>query len=173
MLEKSPIPKKYALVLGVTLLAVVCYKLALEKTVEAGQQYRQLNVQLNSAASLTLQPDYLIRKWKNLDSVLAIYKADTAAFRSNTLSKIAIVAEMQNVKLNEVPTDDPILHTERFILQRLDFEGDFFALTKVLNQLQVANNIGLIRSVDYKSIKKSSSPDQKLVMQVYFEMIGQ
>ncbi|HWZ35436.1 MAG TPA: hypothetical protein VNW51_04715 [Mucilaginibacter sp.] len=168
-----PIQKKYVLVLGIVILSLISYHFALKKTVEAWQQYRRLNAQLNNPANLTMQPGYLIRKRKNLDSVLAMYLADTTAFRNNTLSRMAMIAEKENVKLNEVPPDDPLLHTNTFILQRLDFEGDFFSLTKVLNSLQAVNNIGLIRSVDYKAIKKGDPTNQKLSMEVYFEMVSQ
>jgi hypothetical protein len=40
-------------------------------------------------------------------------------------------------------------HTDKFIVQKLDFEGGFFALTKVFNQLQATPGVGVIRSASY------------------------
>lgn len=172
MFEKLPVKKKHVLILATIVMVLISYNLAFKKTYEAWQQYSQLKTQLNSSANLALQPGYVIRKRRNLDSVLAMYKTDTTTFRNNTLSRIAIIAEKENVRLNEVPTDDPILHTDKFILQRLEFEGDFFSLTRVLNDLQSVSNIGLVRSIEYKTVKAANLTDKKLSMDVYIEMIG-
>jgi hypothetical protein len=64
---------------------------------------------------------------------------------------------------------DPLYHRDKFIIQKLDFEGSFFALTKVFNQLQATNGIGVVRAASYRVISLRSGNDdvKKLVLDVY------
>jgi len=49
------------------------------------------------------------------------------------------------------PVQDSLIHINQFIIQKLNFEGSFFALTKVLNQSQATNGIGMVRAAGYKA----------------------
>ncbi|HEY2580428.1 MAG TPA: hypothetical protein VGI43_01400, partial [Mucilaginibacter sp.] len=144
---------------------------AFKKTIEAWQINKRLKSQLTQAADLSYQPAYLERKSNNLSLIINHYKTDTVAFRSNIISTISLIAEKENVKLSEVPVQDPAYHTDQFIIQKLSFEGGFFALTKVLNQLLATGGIGLVRSVTFKIMgtKANSDESKKLVMEIYFE----
>ena len=73
----------------------------------------------------------------------------------------------------EVPLQDPLYHTDHFIIQKLDFEGDFFALTKVFNQLQATSGIGVVRAVSYKVIglRSGENDGKKLELEVYLETV--
>ncbi|WP_259071771.1 hypothetical protein HDF24_25505 [Mucilaginibacter sp. X4EP1] len=173
MLKNIPIKKEYLLVAGTIIAVLICYQLAFKKTIMAWQLNKQLNTQLTQASDLNVQPAYLERKSANLSKITALYKTDTTAFRSNVISNIAGIAEKENVKLSEVPLQDPSFHTDKFIIQKLDFEGDFFSLTKVLKQLQSTPQIGMLRSVSYKSIgiRSNSDESKKLVLEVYLELV--
>jgi hypothetical protein len=164
--------KQYLLLAGTFLFVLISYQLAFKGTLAAWQTRGQLTAQLSRAADLAYQPGYLQRKNDNLEKVIRLYKADTVAFRSNSISRIAALAEKEKVKLSEVPIQDPFYHTGQFILQKLGFEGDFFALTRVLHQLQSTSGIGIIRSASYKVTGNSQNPagDHKLVLEVYLEI---
>lgn len=173
MLKNIPIKKEYLLVAGTIIAVLICYQLAFKKTIMAWQLNKQLNTQLTQASDLNVQPAYLERKSANLSKITALYKTDTTAFRSNVISNIAGIAEKENVRLSEVPLQDPSYNTDKFIIQKLDFEGDFFSLTKVLKQLQSTPQIGMLRSVTYKSIgiRSNSDESKKLVLEVYLELV--
>lgn len=173
MLKQFPLKKEYLLIAAAIVLLLLSYQLAFKKTMEAWQINKHLKVQLFEATNLSYQPAYLERKDKNLTGIINRYKTDTVAFRSNSISAISSIAEKENVKLSEVPVQDPLYHTDQFIIQKLNFEGSFFALTKVLNQLQAKSGIGLVRSATYKSIKARSNTDQgkKLILEVYLETV--
>ncbi|MDB5002080.1 MAG: hypothetical protein JWQ34_305 [Mucilaginibacter sp.] len=171
MLDKLPIKKDHLLVAGAVLLLLLCYKLAFKNTIEAWQTHAQLNNQLAQATDISIQPDYLQRKNINLNKVINLYKADTIAFRNNSISKISIIAEKENVKLSEVPLQDPFFHTDKLIIQKLNLEGDYFALTKTVNILRSTAGIGIIRSISYKLTRaKGNSDDKKLIADVYLEI---
>lgn len=138
------------LAVGIVLL-VICYQLAFRKTIEAWQVHKQLALQLTQSSNVNFQPGYSERKTANISRILNLYKADTANFRSNIVSRISSISEKENVKLSEVPADDPSLHNNKLIYQKLAFEGDYFSLVKTLNELQKTPEIGVIRSIDLKS----------------------
>jgi len=171
MLKQLPVKKKYLLLAGTVLLLVISYQLAFRRTAEAWQLHNTLKKQLTVAAALSDQPAYLERKNHNLDQIIDLYKTDTATFRSNAISAVASIAEKENVKLSEVPKQDPMYQSRSFIIQKLDFEGDYFALTKTFSELQSTKGIGVPRSAIFKVVEIRSSTDdiKKLVMEVYLE----
>lgn len=173
MLKQLPVKKGYLLIAGAVVLLWLSYQLAIKKTIEAWQANRQLKAQLDQAAGLSYQPAYLERKDANLTAIIRQYETDTTAFRSNAVGAIAAIAEKEQVKLSEVPLQDPLYHTDHFIVQKLDFEGSFTALTRVLDQLQHTGGIGMVRSAVYKVNAARANGDEvkKLVLEVYLETI--
>jgi hypothetical protein len=171
MLKWWPYKKDYLLVVGAIILLLICYQLAFKNTFAAWQLNRQLNKQLLQSADISYPPGYFDRKSKNLERILGLYRSDTALFRSNTISTIAVLAEKHRIKLAEVPAQDLVYHTEGAIIQKLNFEGDFFALNEFLNQLESFENVGVVRSVEFKLEKKEAEPvAKKLIMGVYMEI---
>jgi hypothetical protein len=147
MFGKLNIKNDYILIAAGILLLLAAWQFAFKKTIEAWKQHRSLAQQVLQAGDLSYQPGYLERKNHNLDKILNLYKADTLDFRSNELSKISLLAEQYNVKLSEVPSEDPVYHTAQSTIQKLAFEGDYFALVKTLNALEVKNDLGAMRTV--------------------------
>lgn len=149
-------------------MLVLCYQLAFRKTVEAWHLHRQLTAQLAQSSNVSFQPGYSARKDANIGRILNLYKADTNNFRSNNIARISSIAEKQNVKLSEVPVDDLSLHQNQLIVQKLAFEGNYFQLIKTLNELQVTPGIGVIRSVDLRSVDNNigENRSKKLVLMI-------
>ncbi|NHA02489.1 hypothetical protein G7092_01710 [Mucilaginibacter sp. HC2] len=171
MLKWWPFKKDYLLIVAAVVLLLICYQLAFKNTIAAWQLNRQLNKQQLQTADVSYQPKYLDRKSKNLDHILDLYRSDTAVFRSNTISIIAVLAEKNRVKLAEVPAQDVVYNTEGAIIQKLNFEGNFFALNGFLNQLESSENVGIVRAVEFKLEKKDAEPvAKKLVMGIYMEI---
>ena len=172
MLKQLPIKKEYLLVAGTIILLLLCYQFAFKKTIVAWQLNKQLKGRLAQSSDLAVQPAYLLRKSANLSKILDRYRADTVEFRSNAINQIAAIAQGENVKLSEVPLTDPVYHTDKFIIQKVDFEGDFFALTKVFNRLQAIKEIGVIRSAAYRTVTVRSVNNEfkKLILEVYIEI---
>jgi hypothetical protein len=166
MWKRLPFKKEYLLVAGAVVLLWLSYQLAFKGTIAAWQMNAGLKAQLNRSVDVNYQPSYLNRKNNNLDKILKLYRADTAAFRSNSISLIAGIAEKAGVKLSEVPVNDPFYHTDRFLVQKLGFEGDFFSLTRVLHQLQQTPGIGQVRGADYHF-----GHEKKLVLEVFLEIV--
>lgn len=171
MLKYWPFKKDYLLVALAIFLAIVCYRFAIQNTLSAWRLNRELTGQLQESHDLSYQPGYLERKNKNLDRVLSLYVSDTTLFRSNTISVIAVLAEKNKVKLTGVPAQELFFHTEKSIMQRLSFEGDFFALISFLNQLESLDGVGIPKSVVFKTERKEIQLEtNRLLMEVYMEI---
>jgi len=165
--------KEYLFISAVMILLVICYQLAFKKTIGAWQLNKRLKTQLEQSSDVSIQPGYTERKNTNLDRILELYKADTMNLRSNAISKISSVAEAENVKLAEVPSRDPIYSNGQFLVQKLDFEGDFFSLMKVFQRLGQAKDFGVIRSAVFKARRETDNEKtKKLIMELYLEIIN-
>jgi len=174
MFSVGNIKREYLLVAATVIILIICYQLALKRTIEAWQINRQLKAQMAQSSDLSVQPDYIERKTANLNHILDLYKVDTLNFRNETLSKISSIAEEENVKLSEVPNQNTTYHIKEFSIQELSFEGDYSSLVKTINNLQHARGIGFLRSAVIKKIEAhaNNNPADKLVFQVYLEMDG-
>jgi len=174
MMYRQYFKKEYLFISAVMILLVICYQLAFKKTIGAWQLNKRLKSQLVQSSDVSIQPGYTERKNTNLDWVLDLYKADTMNFRSNTISKISSVAETENVKLAEVPNQDPIYSNAGFRIQKLDFEGDYFSLMKIFQRLSQTKDAGVIRSAVFKQKRETANEEnaKKLIMELYFETIN-
>lgn len=169
MLDKLPIKKDYLLIAGVLLLLLVSYQMAFKKTLALWQAHRNLTEKLALSADLSIEPGYLKRKGHNLEGILRLYKVDSAAFRNSIISAVSMTAAKENVRLLEVPSEDPFFRTDRFVIQKMVFQGDFFALLKTLRNLQQTPQVGVVRSVAIKLPERGRTGDLKMpVLEVLF-----
>jgi len=173
MLDKIPLKKDYILGISALLLLVLSYEFAFKKTIEAWQINKKLKSELIQSADLGVQPAYIERKNNNLSKVLGLYKADTVAFRNNTINTISAIAEKENVKLSGVPLQDPLFYNEKFTVQKLSFSGRYFDLTKAFAQIEKTSGIGRIRSATYRILppQQAGGPDKILSLELYFEIV--
>jgi len=162
--------KKYGAIAGSLLALAICYELAFKVTLEAYGTNEDLKAQLSQSSGLSYQPGYLKRKARNLDVLLQRYQSDSSALRGNTIAGISRLAKRGNVRLSEVPVEDPAWHTEQYIIERLKFEGDFKSLVKTLSYLEASEGMGVSRSVIVKAAKADDYANKKTAMEVLLEI---
>jgi hypothetical protein len=175
MPKQLPFKKEYLLAGAATILLLLSYQLAFKKTIAAWQLNHRLKQELATSADISSEPQYQERKNNNLGQVIGLYRADTLEFRSNMIGEITKIAEKENVKLTAVPSRDPLFHSSKFLIQKLDLEGDYFSLTKVFDLLNKARGIGVIRSSTYKSatIMAVSSGEKKVTLELYIIIVNE
>jgi hypothetical protein len=172
MVNRRYFKREYLFIAATTLACVICYQLAFKKTIIAWQLNKQLKAQLAQSSDVSIQPGYTARKNANLDRILDLYTGDSLNFRSITISKIALVAEAGQVKLAEVPYENRVYSNSKFLIQKLNFEGDYFSLMKVFQQLGQRKEAGIIRSAAFRAKRGTDSEkEKKLIMELYFETI--
>jgi len=173
MFKELPIKQIYFLPIAGIILLLLGYQLAFKHTLEALQINSTLTEKLTQSVAPGYQPDYLERKNNNLAHLLEIYKADTALLRSNIINTVATIAESEHVKLTGVPVQDVSFRADHFIIEKLEFEGDFFSLLKLSDKLQAAKGIGMVRSENWKKVADRSHNGEvkKLILSVYLEIV--
>lgn len=172
MLKKLPFKPEHLLALATILLLMLGYQLAFKKTIGANRLNRELRSASAQPQDLSYQLAYLERKVQNLERILQRYALDSIAFRSHALGVIASIAEKTGVTLTGVPVQDPSDHTTLFRVQRLDFEGDYFSLLRMLQLLQSQPGIGVLRSLKFKTTRSNADKNEKLTLEVYMESRG-
>ncbi len=174
MLKQLPLKREYLLLIGAVVLLLLSYQLALKKTIQAWQLNSNLKQQITQHTGISNQPEYEERKNKNLDQLIRVYKADTTEFRSGVINMVAEIAEKEKAKLTDAPIIDPMYRNPQFHIQKLNLEGDYFALEKVLQRLQSTRNIGIIRSASLKTKLNlgNTNKSKKVTLEVYLEIIN-
>lgn len=170
-MEKIFLEKKYLIYVVVAGFSLICYQMAFKPTIEAWQSRSALKARILQSAGKSGQPDYLIRKKVNLDTLVARFKIDTGVFRTGVLNKIALIAQKQDVKLIDIPAPDPLSSAGPYLVQKLVMEGTYFALLKTLDGLRTAGQVGFIRSVSIRMPEKDTPVKQALAMTIYLEVI--
>ncbi|MDO3645235.1 hypothetical protein [Mucilaginibacter sp. L3T2-6] len=160
----------FAAVLVVFLL--ICYRLSISRTVEAWQLNKQLTSRSAHISDISVQPSYIVRKGRNIKNILGLYRIDSAELRNNIISKIASMADIENVHLSEAPMQSAPDSTSKAVLQQLNFAGNYGNILKFLNKLQHTRGLGLVRTVIIQRDKKLKEADKKLLAcQIYLEML--
>jgi hypothetical protein len=142
---------KYAFPAAVVGFLFICYQLAIKKTVLAWQINRQFKSELIASADIGSQPGYMVRKQKNLQAIVNRYSADSNAFRSAVISRTALIANQWNIVVSAVPMQEPALQTEKTAVERVNFNGSYVQLLQALQDIERADDIGLVRSVKFNA----------------------
>jgi hypothetical protein len=166
MLEKlSFTQKKFGLLALALLLTWASWQLAFKNTLSSYLQYRELAGQTNMGQDLSFPSGYNMRKQVNLDKILQGYRQDSTAFRDNLLYQVAFQAARQEVKVVQVPASEGL--GDKMILQRVTFQGSYFALVRLISEFKKTKGMGRIRSVKIRQASQTEKLRQT-IMEVYF-----
>lgn len=170
MLQNLPFKKEYILWLGVLLIFFVIYEFSIKSSIQLYQENISLQQSFEASTDLAFQPEYLNRKNKNIDKILKGYRQDSTSFRESTIAEISYIAESENVRLIEIPSPDPFYSTNGFIVQPLDFEGDYFSILKMLKTIQNKKTAGVLTSVSLSTISPNNQNIKKLTTRLYLQI---
>ena len=175
MFDKLPALKVYLLPGFAALLLLLSYPFALKKTLEAWQLNRQLSLRAANTSDLSVQPAYLERQQANLARTIGLFRVDSLSYRSRLLGVIGKAAEVEKVRILELPEEPlgPFYLAPLFSARRLSFEGDYFALERLLARLGSLPSLGFLRSAEFKAIERHTAQGtvKVLTLQVYLETV--
>ncbi|MGY4538132.1 hypothetical protein ACVW0P_002552 [Mucilaginibacter sp. UYNi724] len=164
--------RKYILWAALVAFLLICYQLAFKPTIEAWSNNRVLTANAAQSNTETTKPLYQVRKKRNLDTLIARFRIDTAVFRNQVLNKIGLIAQKQNVRLTDIPVPDALSSTGSYLIQKLVMEGEYNALLYTLDQMRSTAEIGFIRSVALQMPDRDRLTKQQVLhMTVYVETI--
>ncbi|MBC7914023.1 MAG: hypothetical protein H7Y07_07865 [Pyrinomonadaceae bacterium] len=158
------------LVIGIVFFALICYQFAIKNTLDAYNQNQKLAGALNNNSVGKLPLDFMKRKSQNLDKILIKYALDSATFKGRAIGEVASIAEEEHLKLIEIPLMDPFYNTEYFLIQRIDFEGDYYSIVKFINRVQKQRNVGVLRSLSMKTQKKGNEKGKSIILELFLQI---
>lgn len=150
--------KNIVLVVGSVLLLVLCYKLAIQKTLENRTEYNKLKEQEALFNDLPKQFGLLNEKNKYYDSLLNRFQITETSIQNNLLKTINKRTKELNVKV--IDFNEPHVFVENetrknsymFVL-----EGSFENMLKLIQQLEQKTKYGEIMNVHMEKSKRPRS----------------
>jgi len=172
MFKRIPFNNTYLLIAATVLLLLMSYQLAFKHTLSAWQVNSDLKARLAASIQPAFEPGYLVRKSKNLAKIMELYKVDTSSLRNNFINEVSLLADRHNVKLSGVPVQNVTDAADHFIIEKLEFDGDFFSLLKLSEAMEQQNGIGMLRSETLRltEVRNGNDKLKKIILEVYLEV---
>jgi len=169
----SPKTKNILLVVGFMITLVICYRLAVAKTIEQHKLYSQLKQEQTLFDNMPKQLAQLNHKKKFYDSILDVYQIKGSSVQNNLIQTINVFSKEKGVKIVDFgephlqQKDDILIKTYQFIL-----EGDFQSLNGLIYQLEQKTKFGEIINVHFEKKKDLRTGKQFLQATVLLKSFG-
>lgn len=165
--------KNIALVSGFLLAILLCYKLALNKTINLKQEYNQLKNQEVLFKNTPRQLSLLKQKQKYYDSILTKHKISGNSIQNNLLEVINRYANNSKIKVitflkpHVIIQNNLKVNTYQFTLQ-----GDYNALIKLIYKLEQETKFGEIINLHFEKKKNYRTNKHYLEVHVLLRSFG-
>lgn len=165
--------KNILLVAGFVLALVICYKLAISKSIEQKQQYNTLKQQELLFKNAPKKLSLLKQKEVYYDSLLTKYQLDGSSVQNNLLKTLNTFADSNDIKVisflepHIIIENDLTVKTYEFIL-----EGDYNSINKLIYQLEQKTKFGEVINLHFKKKKNYRSGRDYLQAKVLLRSFG-
>jgi len=162
--------KRYVLLLICSVLAWLCWSFGFKNTLQAIRENQALKTKgVNS--SLAYNPGYLKKKDYVVSTLVKHYTADSAGWKDGFFLNISRIALSKDANIEYSPAKLKIEAdtSSSFLSQEIKFEGCFHNLIKLLDTLEKAKGLGLIKSARFITRKSQGQiQDRKLFLETSF-----
>ncbi len=158
--------KNIILILSSVLAFVLCYLLAISKTIDLKSEYDKLNQEATLFENAPKQVSLLKQKEKYYDSLINKYQLNGSSLQNNLLKTINTYADTTNIKVinflepHSITKNDLKINTYQFTL-----EGDFNAILKLIHKLEQQTKFGEI--INFHLEKKTNFRTSKNYLQAH------
>ncbi|WP_456442522.1 hypothetical protein [Psychroserpens sp.] len=170
MIKKN---KNIVLVLGFIFALVICYGLAISKTIIQRLEYDKLKQQQTLFKNAPQQLSLLKEKQVYFDSILKKYQLSGSSIQNNLLKTINIFATENNLKVvsflepHITIKDDLTIKTYQFVL-----EGDFNDINLLIHQLEQKTKFGEVVSLHFEKKKNYKTGKHYLQASILLQSFG-
>lgn len=146
--------KNILLILGFVLALVLCYTLAVSKTLEQKKQYNVLKKQEILFKNAPKQLSLLKQKEVYYDSLLTKYQLDGSSIQNNLLKTINTFANSNDLKVisflepHTITKNDLTIKTYEFVL-----EGEYNNISQLIHQLEQRTKFGEVVNLHFEKKK--------------------
>ncbi|NRR91382.1 hypothetical protein HSX10_07380 [Winogradskyella undariae] len=165
--------KNIALILSFILALVICYQLAIIKTLEQKEQYNAMSKEAVLFKNAPKQLSFLKQKEVYYDSLLTKYQLDGSSIQNNLLKVINRFTRDNNIKVinflepHVIENDDLVIKTYEFVL-----EGDYNSINKLIYQLEQQTKFGEIINLHFEKKKNFRTGKYYLQTKVLLRSFG-
>jgi len=165
--------KNIVLLSSFVVALLLCYKLALSKTLALRTTHNELNHQELLFKNTPRQLSLLKQKQRYYDSILTKYQRNGSSVQNNLLNTITSFAKSNNLKVIEFlephiyNQDDLNIKTYQFTL-----EGNFNAILKLTYKLEQQTKFGEIISINFEKKKNFRTGKYYLQASVLLKSFG-
>jgi hypothetical protein len=165
--------KNIALIIGFVIILFLCYKLAINNTLQQKQQYKTFKEQELLFKNAPKQLSLLKQKDVYYDSLLTKYQIVGSSIQNNLLKFINTFAAKNNLKVisflepHSITKDELIIKTYEFVL-----EGDYNSINQLILQLEKRTRLGEVINLHFEKKKNFRSGKYYLQAKVLLKSFG-
>ena len=165
--------KNILLIIGFILFIILCYNLAISKTIAQKKQYFNLKQQELLFKNAPKQLSLLRQKEVYYDSLLAKYQLDGSSIQNNLLRTINLFVEENNLKIinflepHRISKNELIINTYEFTV-----EGDYNSINNLIYQLEQKTKFGEVIYLHFEKKKSFRTGRHYLQARVLVRSFG-
>jgi len=165
--------KNIALIVGFIAALIICYQLAIIKTLGQKEHYNTMTKEAVLLKNAPKQLSLLKKKEVYYDSLLTKYQLDGSSIQNNLLKVINRFADDNNLKVisflepHVIVNDDLVINTYQFVL-----EGNYNDIIKLIYQLEQQTKFGEIINLHFEKKKNFRSGRFYLQARVLLRSFG-
>tara|TARA_R100001377_G_C3162159_1_gene100073 strand:+ start:200 stop:712 length:513 start_codon:yes stop_codon:yes gene_type:complete len=165
--------KNIALIIGLTALLFVCYKLAISKSVDLVHENKSLEIQEFLFKNTPKELSLLKQKQKYYDSLFNKYQLNGSSIQNNLLKTINATAEENNIKIMSFLEphielkNNLTIKTYQFVI-----EGDYNNIIQLVHQLEQKSKFGEIINLHFEKKKNFRTGKSFLEATVLLKSFG-
>lgn len=165
--------KTVLLLLGFLAALILCYKLAISKTVDLKATHDELKAQEALFSSTPKQMSLLKQKQRYYDSLLVKYQLQGSSLQNNLLRTVNRFADSTHLKIirflepHVVQQNDLKANTYQFTL-----EGNFNAIIQLIHKLEQETKFGEVTSVRFEKLKNHRTGKYYLQVHILLKSFG-
>lgn len=165
--------KNIALIIGFIIIIILCYQLAISKTLQQKEQYNTFKEQELLFKNAPKQLSLLKQKEVYYDSLLTKYQLVGSSIQNNLLKFVNTFASKNNLKVvsflepHSVSKNELIIKTYEFVL-----EGDYNAINQLIYQLEQQTRLGEVVNLYFEKKKNFRRGTYYLQARVLLKSFG-
>jgi hypothetical protein len=169
----KPNQKNVVLVIGFIAALVLCYQLAISKTLSLRSEYKSLKNQAVLSENTPRQLSLLKQKQKHFDSILSKHQINGNSLQNNLLKTINAFADSSNIKVvcfiepHNIKTEGLKVNNYQFSL-----EGHYNAILQLVYKLEQQTKFGEIVNLHFERKKDFRNNSYYLQVHVLLRNFG-
>lgn len=165
--------KNTILILSFLITLMVCYQLAIVKTIDLKKEYNNLKQQEILFANTPKQVMLLKQKQQYYDGLLSKYQLNGSSVQNNLLKTINIFADSTNIRVIGF-LEPHIIHKNDLKISTYQFtlEGDYNAIIKLIHKLEQDTKFGEIIHLAFEKKTNLRTGNVSLQAQILLKSFG-